>query len=166
MILLMYSFKTEFERKYVDEKEEAVRTNLFVQNRRFISSANRLDAPFKCGVNFLADRLDGELEQLLGVQYDSDEGNIHPDPFPYAEQGRSELGAKLPREFDWRKRGGVTPVRCAYRPACHKLLNPYAPLNAACVHRPRIVLFVLGLRCNGRCGRSAFCAHTPSCVAL
>lgn len=90
-----------------------MRKNLFVQHSRFINSCNREGGTFEVAVNFLGDRLDAELDVLLGTTFsDADESKIGDESTSSSAQETSNLEQKLPREFDWRPRGAVTPVRC------------------------------------------------------
>lgn len=107
-------FTVEYERSYADSAEEAMRKNLFVQTERFVASGNRLGASFAMGRNFLADRLDAELQALLGVTLDDE--HFAAEDFPHARHQLRDLEDQLPTEFDWRERGGVTPVRCKWLP--------------------------------------------------
>ncbi|XP_049879873.1 uncharacterized protein LOC126376492 [Pectinophora gossypiella] len=103
------NFVKEFERNY-DDKEAALRKTLLIESSRFIASCNRQSATFELGVNFLTDRLDAEIEVLLGAFFDdgSDKGGL---TFPVGEGRLRSAEEKLPKEFDWRPRGGVTPVK-------------------------------------------------------
>lgn len=90
-----------------------MRKNLYVQHSRFVNSCNREGATFEAEINFLGDRLDVELDVLLGTLFSSaDEADTGDVVFPYSEGKLRNLKEKLPREFDWRPRGAVTPVRC------------------------------------------------------
>lgn len=112
-------FKVEFSRTYQDDTEEAVRKNLFMQHTRFVSSGNRLCGGFELEVNFLADRLDAELDVLLGVAFQDDTDDAQD--FPYSDSRLRSAVQELPDEFDWRPLGGVTPVKCQYTTPCNKL---------------------------------------------
>lgn len=57
-----------YTRLYADDRELATRKNIFIQNSRFIASANRQGASFELELNFLSDRLTEERRVLLGVE--------------------------------------------------------------------------------------------------
>ncbi|VVC90240.1 unnamed protein product [Leptidea sinapis] len=103
-------FKTEFDRQYIDDKEEAVRKNLLMQHSRFTSSGNREGATVELGLNFLGDRLDVELESLMGVQLSQE--RFPAERFPHERRDLQRAEPRLPDKFDWRPRGAVSPVRC------------------------------------------------------
>lgn len=57
-----------YTRLYADDTELATRKNIFIQNSRFVASANRQGASFELELNFLSDRLTEERRVLLGVE--------------------------------------------------------------------------------------------------
>lgn len=95
----------------MDDTEVAVRKNQFVQHSRFINSCNRAGSTFEVEVNFLGDRLDVEMDVLLGTML-SDADEADGDKSAILEENLSDLQQEQPREFDWRPHGAVTPVRC------------------------------------------------------
>ncbi|CAH2056991.1 unnamed protein product, partial [Iphiclides podalirius] len=107
-------FVSEYERSYVDNTEEAVRKNLIMQSHRFVSSGNREGATAELGVNFLCDRLDAELDELRGVEPGAELRRA--ERFPHSRRQLSAAEDALPKQFDWRPRGGVSPVR--YQGSC------------------------------------------------
>ncbi|XP_050355829.1 uncharacterized protein LOC126777034 [Nymphalis io] len=107
-------FKTEYNRQYADNTEEAVRKNLLMQHLRFIRSGNREGATFELAPNYLADRLDDELAELRGLQLSPE--NTRAEIFPHTRDSLKKEEPSLPDRFDWRPRGGVSPVR--YQGSC------------------------------------------------
>lgn len=90
-----------------------MRKTQFVQHSRFVNSCNREGASFEAEVNFLGDRLDAELDVLLGTSFsESDERAGDKDAGTLSAEELRDQQQQLPREFDWRPRGAVTPVRC------------------------------------------------------
>ncbi|CAG4969132.1 unnamed protein product [Colias eurytheme] len=102
----LQKFKTDFNRKYGDDTEEAVRKNLLMQTARFTSSANRQGSTTSLGVNHLGDRLDAEKDQLMGVE---STGSLDTgDRFPYSRSELQDKDASLPDSF---QSMGVSPVQ-------------------------------------------------------
>ncbi|XP_041974186.1 counting factor associated protein D-like, partial [Aricia agestis] len=102
-------FQTEYGRQYIDNVEEAVRKNLLIQHDRFIASGNREGAPSLLAKNFLTDRLNKEIGKLAGVQPEPE--NFKSEPFPHERSTLRAAESKLPKKFDWRPRGAVSPVK-------------------------------------------------------
>lgn len=108
--------------------------------------------------NFLSDRLVVERRVLLGVQ---PAANADPgEPFPHAREELEALRGRLPRKFDWRERGAVTPVRseCLVH-ACWTVSD--IVVMRVFARRSVVVLVVLGVRDGGCGGRRAVCADWP-----
>ncbi|KAJ8718240.1 hypothetical protein PYW08_002477 [Mythimna loreyi] len=102
-------YKRKFGRVYADDVEEAVRKNILMQSSRHVASGNRQGASMELATNFLSDRLQVEQRVMLGVQ--EAPGQDPGAPFPHPRAELDALRGRLPRKFDWRERGAVTPVR-------------------------------------------------------
>lgn len=113
----------EYNRQYIDNNEEALRKNLLIQHIRFIQSGNREGATFELGVNYLGDRLDDELQALLGVRAAAE--NIRAEQFPHSRASLQSEETRLPDRFDWRPRGAVSPVRCKSLCVCIFIIVKY-----------------------------------------
>lgn len=85
-----------------------------MQHDRFVGSGNRQGATHELGVNYLGDRLDAELGVLRGVRAEPE--GYPAERFPHARDHLDAMRAQLPRRFDWRQHGAVTPVR--YQGSC------------------------------------------------
>ncbi|KAK2725587.1 hypothetical protein QYM36_000177 [Artemia franciscana] len=99
-------FKRHHKRNYHNETEQESRKNVFRHNLRYIHSKNRANLSFRLGVNHLADRTQAELKVLRGKQKSSG-GYNGGLPFKYTKKELRDV----PKAFDWRLRGAVTPVR-------------------------------------------------------
>ncbi|RVE41827.1 hypothetical protein evm_013530 [Chilo suppressalis] len=106
---LFEKYTVEYERKYVDHVEAAIRKNLLTQTSRFVSAGNREGASFEMGLNFLSDRLQAEVEVLLGVTEDAE--HTPSESFPHPRRELRDLADSLPDQFDWREEGGVSAVK-------------------------------------------------------
>jgi len=94
-------------KKYAeDQKEHQHRLNLFRHNFRLIHSTNRRGLTYRLAINHLADRSDDELKVLRGRL--RSQGSNGALPFPKYEKKDIE---GLPKFFDWRLYGAVTPVK-------------------------------------------------------
>lgn len=158
----MRRYKQTFSRTYADDVEEAVRKNVFIQSSRHVESGNRQGASFEMQNNFLSDRLKVERRVMGGVA-PSDSAEFG-DSFPHSRAELNATRGRLPNEFDWRKLGGVTPVRCECV-ACllsHTNEDRGTLVTRILAHSSGYVPIVLGLCDGGRSGRRAVQNDRPS----
>lgn len=137
----MFRYKTNYQRDYVDELEEAVRKNVLMQHVRYFASGNRQGASFEMGTNFMSDRLDVELEIIRGAARpaNADRG----EAFPHSSEEIEALKKSLPRRFDWTRRGAVTHVRSKFPAPAMLFLTPLFQFFT-------LIMFYVQLR-NVRC---------------
>ncbi|KAH8335685.1 hypothetical protein KR074_009265 [Drosophila pseudoananassae] len=101
-------FKLINNKEYQDETEEALRFEIFKENKEFIAEHNqkwvRGEVSFNVALNEYADLLHHEFNEMRNgndLNGQSVEGSTFIPP----------LGAALPKTFDWRGLGAVTPVK-------------------------------------------------------
>ncbi|XP_060807221.1 counting factor associated protein D [Amyelois transitella] len=144
------NYVQKFSRKYLDSAEEALRKNLLMQNIRFIESANRQGGPAQLAVSWLSDRLEAELDTLLGISQAA-AAALDAERFPYSRGEARRLDDALPAAFDWRERGAVTHVRYQGNcPACWAFSVVAAVEGALFVRTRRLV--ALSDKCLLDCG--------------
>ncbi|KAH8307746.1 hypothetical protein KR044_012238 [Drosophila immigrans] len=99
-------FKVEHEKSYNDENEEALRLQIFKDNKELIDKHNERyaagDETYEMGVNQFTDMLSWEFEQLVLTQLNM---STHID-YMYVPSA-----VELPGSVDWRAKGAVTAVK-------------------------------------------------------
>lgn len=103
-----YRFASQYGRSYVHDAEEAVRKALLIQHSRFINSGNRQSGTAALAVNAFGDRLDEELQQLLGV----DTSGVEETPVGRARRDATDRVPSLLMLYDKRI---VLRLTCAVR---------------------------------------------------
>ncbi|KDO29683.1 hypothetical protein SPRG_05635 [Saprolegnia parasitica CBS 223.65] len=98
------AFMAAHEKAYVDDSERARRESIFHANVQYINAMNRQGNSYTLAVNHLADKTPDEMRRHFHAKarHAKDNG---------AQAVHALSSASLPEEFDWRNRGGVTPVK-------------------------------------------------------
>lgn len=139
-----------------------MRRSVLMQTARFVSSGNRKGASFELETNFLSDRLGVEQSQLLGG---AEGPNDKAMEFPHSGDELTGLRGRLPRTFDWRKKGAVTSVRCWYFSLMSlTYLLPYLIFisNILFTYRSRYMRIMLGVLSSWSSRRGTICEHWSS----
>lgn len=104
-------FKKIFNKNYISEAEERLRTDIFKANLAFIGDHNDLfkqgKETFSLAINFFGDWTHDEYLEILGVDLSQAPDNS------VGSSNRKTRAATCdsPDEKDWRKDGAVTPVK-------------------------------------------------------
>lgn len=77
---------------------------------RLISYTNRKNLGYKLTLNQFSDRTEAELAKYKGL-ISRPKGKTGTIPFPYSDSELDELVQSLPKEYDARLHGLVTPVK-------------------------------------------------------
>ncbi|XP_050345063.1 digestive cysteine proteinase 2-like [Nymphalis io] len=103
-------FQEKHARKYKDESEHELRRKIFEKNLRLIQEHNNKDSTFTLGINKLADQTPEEMRRRKGLQRrkEGESGNV---PFPYTKSKLLKISQTLPKEFDLRLLGVISPVK-------------------------------------------------------
>lgn len=100
-------------KKYATAAERTLRENIFKANQALIDSQNKAfdlgQSTFKLGTNIFSDLSKSEfLSKLTGLKRNSlgdSKAQAHKEP------AAASLTGSVPDSFDWREKGGVTPVK-------------------------------------------------------
>ncbi|CAH0720620.1 unnamed protein product, partial [Brenthis ino] len=103
-------FVAEHGRQYNDQTEHEMRKNIFAENLRRVQDHNRKNTSFKLGINKFSDRTPEEMKKMKGLRRRK-EGQIGTVPFPYSKTEIADISKDLPKEFDLRMLGVITPVK-------------------------------------------------------
>ncbi|XP_070137794.1 cathepsin L1-like [Drosophila bipectinata] len=101
-------FKLINNKEYLDETEEAIRFEIFKENKQFIAEHNkkwdRGEVSFNVALNEYADLLRHEFNEMRN-------GNDQNGESVEGSKFLPPLGVALPKIIDWRRLGAVTPVK-------------------------------------------------------
>lgn len=77
---------------------------------RLVTSHNKKNSSFTLTINKFSDKTPAEMKKRMGLirQTHREPGNI---PFPYTQRKLAQISSNLPKNFDLRMLGYVTPVR-------------------------------------------------------
>ncbi|KAL0893673.1 hypothetical protein ABMA27_013831 [Loxostege sticticalis] len=103
------TFKKKHNKNYF-EGEHEMRKTIFRKNMRLITQTNRKNLGYKLAINQFADRSPAEMIKHKGLQA-RPRGKVGTVPFPYTKAELDELANNLPKEYDTRMYGLVTPVK-------------------------------------------------------
>ncbi|XP_068629742.1 digestive cysteine proteinase 2-like [Battus philenor] len=103
------SFKRSHGKVYADDQEEMMRKDIFLRNMRLVVETNRQNLGYKLTINKFADRTPEEMKRHRGLirRKENEVGNI---AFPYDDARVQEIAETLPKRYDSRLEGLVTPV--------------------------------------------------------
>ncbi|XP_072943823.1 cathepsin L-like proteinase [Epargyreus clarus] len=104
------AFKKNHKKIYKDESEHEMRKKIFHDRLRLVLENNRKNTGYKLAINKFADRTPEEMKRYTGlIQQSHRESDTHP--FPYTKSEVEDLANNLPKNFDLRDLGIITPVR-------------------------------------------------------
>ncbi|XP_044265939.1 procathepsin L-like [Tribolium madens] len=106
-------FKAMHARAFFDPLEESLRKSIFIKNLEIVEEHNEKyqngSETYEMGINKFSDFTEEELTNLTGLQLPLE---IEQPLINITEESLFfSLGRSLPASFDWRQRGGVTPVK-------------------------------------------------------
>ncbi|XP_072943822.1 counting factor associated protein D-like isoform X2 [Epargyreus clarus] len=104
------AFKKNHNKNYKDESEHEMRKKIFHDRLRLVLENNRNNTRYKLAINKFADRTPEEMKRYTGlIQQNRRESATHP--FPYTTSEIEGLANDLPKNFDLRDLGIITPVK-------------------------------------------------------
>uniref|UniRef100_A0A1B6MLR0 Peptidase C1A papain C-terminal domain-containing protein n=1 Tax=Graphocephala atropunctata TaxID=36148 RepID=A0A1B6MLR0_9HEMI len=102
------NYKHQFNKQYSLD-EDIQRKDIFRQKMRYITSTNRANLSYWLGVNHLVDYTPEELQALTACSPRSD---FFGGDEAFEEIANETLeSVEVPKAWDWRNRGAVTPVK-------------------------------------------------------
>ncbi|KAJ0171289.1 hypothetical protein K1T71_012839 [Dendrolimus kikuchii] len=107
--LLFESYTKHHSKNYVNEEHE-LRKEIFHANWRLVTEHNRKNLSYRLELNEFADKTDEELAYLTAT-YPSNPEKIRASPFPHTQEEVENLVQELPREYDLRIEGLISPVK-------------------------------------------------------
>ena len=105
------AFKSQFNKSYADEREDAFRMKVFLENKHHIARHNYKSAngfkSYSLGLNKYSDMLHSEfITAMNGYQHEMKRQRL-----VNGSTYLSPANVVTPKEVDWRKKGYVTPVK-------------------------------------------------------
>lgn len=107
---LLFQSYINFHSKSYDIKEHEMRKSIFHKNWRMVNDHNRKDLSYRMELNEFADRTEEELGYLTAT-YPSDPKKSRALPYPHTQEEIDNLVQQVPREYDLRIEGLISPVK-------------------------------------------------------
>ncbi|CAH2086731.1 unnamed protein product [Euphydryas editha] len=107
--LAFKKYKDTHNKQYKDEDEHEMRRKIFEKNLRLIQEHNRKNNSYILGINKFSDQTPEEMQRRKGLirRKAGEVGNV---PFPYTTSKIAEISETLPKQYDLRLFGIISPV--------------------------------------------------------
>ncbi|XP_045445984.1 digestive cysteine proteinase 2-like [Melitaea cinxia] len=102
-------YKDAHNKQYQDENEHEMRRKIFEKNLRLIQAHNLKNNSFSLGINKFTDQTPEEMRRRKGLMRRK-EGEVGNVPFPYTTSKIKEIAETLPKQYDLRLFGVISPV--------------------------------------------------------
>ncbi|KAJ2952595.1 hypothetical protein O0L34_g6918 [Tuta absoluta] len=103
------TYKKNYNKNYAAVQEHSMRRSIFQKNLRLIKAINRKNLGYKLAVNKFSDRTPEEMKRHMGLRRRPE--GVKGLEFPYNSDKLNSQLETLPKEYDLRLEGIISPVQ-------------------------------------------------------